>query len=142
MWRSGDFGDYYEDDASATFDDYIPITNDPGPWMFIGVSAYSLFCLLILPFLVICGSRHEKRKLDREEWNKIEAENNGLSFDNSETKEDMEDIGAIETELVENNDNLGTKIKTESTKRMNAEARVRIEMESFFIYFFTFANLF
>ena len=33
------------------FDDYVPKTIDPGPWMLIGVSVYSLSCIIILPFL-------------------------------------------------------------------------------------------
>ena len=56
------------DDDGYTYDDYIPKTNDPGPWILIGISIYSFMCLVVLPFLVICGNRREKKLRNREQW--------------------------------------------------------------------------
>ena len=54
-----------DDNYDDGFDDYVPKTHDPGPWMLIGVCIYSIFCVLILPVLVILGKRREQRLLDR-----------------------------------------------------------------------------
>ena len=51
---------YYEG-----FDNYVPKTIDPGPWMLIGVSVYSLFCIIILPFLVVIGNSRDRRRMEK-----------------------------------------------------------------------------
>jgi hypothetical protein len=51
------------------FDNYEPKTIDPGPWMLVGVSVYSIFCAIILPFLVVIGNKRERRRIDRNAWN-------------------------------------------------------------------------
>ncbi len=115
--------DYYDDglDDNSSFDDYIPKTVDPGNWMFIGVSLYSLLCLCVLPFLVICGNRLEKRRVDREEWARLEKEAHELELaeEVAEAKEEIAHIGAIETEFVQESDHCrrGTKIHTISSKK-------------------------
>ncbi len=45
------------------FENYVPTTNDTGPWMLIGVSAYSLCCLLVLPIMVKIGKKRIKRQM-------------------------------------------------------------------------------
>lgn len=41
-----------DDDYYDSFENYVETTNDPGPWILIGVTLYSTICLLILPVLV------------------------------------------------------------------------------------------
>ena len=132
-------GSYYaEDDADdryyeTDFDNYVPKTNDPGPWLFIGVCIYSVICLAILPLVVMCGNRREKRRVDREEWNKSEDDN---EEEISESKEETDHIGAVETELVQDtNDHRRTKVKTISNNRANSNnghgGRVRIKVNTY-----------
>lgn len=107
------------DDAGFTYDDYIPITNDPGPWIFIGASLYSAFCLCILPVVVLYGNQREKRLLDREEWKKTQntgSDEEDSSSSVSETIEDIGHIGAVEAELTADKK---TRISTVSQKKMN-----------------------
>jgi hypothetical protein len=61
--------DYYGDDG---FDNYIPKTVDPGPWMLIGVCLYSIFCVILLPILVVIGQKLDDRKLDRKAWEEVD----------------------------------------------------------------------
>lgn len=58
---SAEDDDYYYEG----FDNYVPKTVDPGPWMLIGVSVYSLLCIIILPFLVVIGNRRERRRMEK-----------------------------------------------------------------------------
>lgn len=54
--------DYYYD----SFLNYKETTNDPGPWMLIGVVSYSACCVLLLPILVrVSKSRQRKRSFLR-----------------------------------------------------------------------------
>ncbi|GFH46031.1 hypothetical protein CTEN210_02505 [Chaetoceros tenuissimus] len=47
------------------FEDYIPTTIDPGPWMLIAVSIYSICCLIAIPLVVqlirVCRWTNEKQ---------------------------------------------------------------------------------
>lgn len=52
--------DYYYD----SFVNYKETTNDPGPWMLIGVLSYSGFCVLLLPVLVWIHNRRMKNPLN------------------------------------------------------------------------------
>ena len=109
-------------DDDVGFDNYEPITVDPGPWLFIGVCAYSVLCVVLLPFIVKCGNRREKRRLDRKEWGRIEMSINS----DDETKEESAHIGAIEAEFVDKKGKNKrecsgtTVIKTVSSKKINA----------------------
>jgi len=58
---SAEDDDYYYEG----FDNYVPKTIDPGPWMLIGVSVYSLFCIIILPFLVVIGNSRDRRRMEK-----------------------------------------------------------------------------
>ena len=53
--------DYYYD----SFSDYVPTTIDPGPWMLIGVSLYSIFCILFLPICVFVAKKRRKKYQDK-----------------------------------------------------------------------------
>lgn len=56
--------DYFDDG----FDNYEPKTIAPGPWMLIGVSIYSILCVVILPFLVVLGNKRDKKRIHRGTW--------------------------------------------------------------------------
>ena len=60
--------DYSEGDDDG-FIGYIPTTTDPGPWVLIGVSIYSVGCILILPPLVVLGNRWDKRRKNQNQRN-------------------------------------------------------------------------
>jgi len=61
MVSAEDDDDYYY--YYDGFDNYVPKTIDPGPWMLIGVSVYSLICIIVLPFFVVIGNRRERRRM-------------------------------------------------------------------------------
>ena len=112
--------DYYDDDGmQESFDDYIPQTTDPGAWMLVGVCLYSLICTCILPILVICGNRREKSRLDRKEWDRLKKDVTADDVEDGveERKEDIANIGAIETECVRGSNSRATKIQTVSERR-------------------------
>lgn len=117
-----------DSDDSFTFDDYVTKTNDPGPWIFIGVSLYSFFCLSLLPIVVMYGNRREKRLLDREEWNKTRDDEDDSSCSLSETIEELGHIGAVETELVENK---ATKISTVSQRKLDGHNHPQLNNPAF-----------
>jgi hypothetical protein len=50
-----------DDDYHDGFSDYVPTTTDPGPWMLLGVSLYSISCVLFLPICVFVGKRRRKK---------------------------------------------------------------------------------
>ena len=90
---------YKEDDDGEFYSyDYTPKTTDPGPWLFIFVAIYSFSCMLILPCLVVCERRYLQRQLDHEQLNDQSLEEEDS---NSETKEEIDNLGDIETQLVE-----------------------------------------
>ncbi len=48
------------------FENYIPTTTDPGPWLFGGTALYSVGCIVMIPILVtIKKKRIEKQKRER-----------------------------------------------------------------------------
>jgi len=59
-----DANDYYGDDDDG-FENYIPQTTDPGPWMLIAATLYSLCCIIILPFLITWSNQRNKRRGER-----------------------------------------------------------------------------
>lgn len=50
--------DYYYD----SFVNYQETTNDPGPWMLVGVLSYSAFCILLLPILVQVSNKRKRKR--------------------------------------------------------------------------------
>ncbi len=117
------YSDYYD------YEGYEAKTNDPGPWMLIGVCLYSVLCVVLLPLLVMWGNRREKRRVDKEEWNRVEMSGSVEDPESTmdETKEGIEHTDAIETEFVEsrNGDRINknilesTKVRAMSSKRAN-----------------------
>jgi len=82
------------------FDNYVPKTQDPGPWMLIGVCIYSIFCVLILPVLVIVGDRWDAKLLDRNKRDdEVTQVDNPSSFDSRNPAEP--EVEGIELELDE-----------------------------------------
>ncbi len=51
---------YYIDDDG--FEYYDSIARDTGPWMLIGIFAYSSLCLLLLPICVSLGKKWERQR--------------------------------------------------------------------------------
>ncbi len=61
---------YYYDDYyyySEGFDNYDRTSIDPGPYMMISVSLYSLLCVIVLPFIVGIAKRREEKKSKRKD---------------------------------------------------------------------------
>jgi hypothetical protein len=50
--------DYYYD----SFVNYQETTNDPGPWMLVGVLSYSVCCILLLPILVQVSNKRKRKR--------------------------------------------------------------------------------
>ena len=50
--------DLSDDDG---FDNYVPETIDPGPWLFFGTAIYASCCIIMIPILVTCKKRRQAR---------------------------------------------------------------------------------
>ena len=119
--------DYYEDDDGYTYDDYLPKTHDPGQWMLVGVGLYSLLCLFALPFLVVCGNRREKGRLNRKEWEKIQMDQKDVDASSIDTKADVDHPESI---IIESDDNdIEIVLKDDSTNDGNESIHSIIQNE-------------
>ena len=119
-----------DDNYDDGFDDYVPKTHDPGPWMLIGVCTYSIFCVLILPVLVILGKRREQRLLDRKKCHgQLSQVDTPRSFDSGNT------VDGIDLELddyasqVTTADLLGVGSSTPNKKRRPPKSLSRLPQE-------------
>ena len=74
------------------FEDYIPTTIDPGPWMLLAVTIYSIFCMIAIPITVqlcrICLRRRDIPFDIDDEKNEEESH----KFSSRESSSDMVDI--------------------------------------------------
>lgn len=78
---------YYTDDYyyySEGFDNYDRTSIDPGPYMMISVSLYSLLCVLVLPFAVRIAKRREEKKSKKKEQQLQESAADNADSDNEE----------------------------------------------------------
>ena len=88
--------DYYDDDYYGYFDDDTK-TNDPGQWILIGVSVYSSLCIILLPYLVVCGNRRETRQQDRKECDETQFSPKNVECDHIYDKKDKDVTKSIES---------------------------------------------
>lgn len=108
MVSTGD--DYYGDDDG--FDNYIPNSVDPGPWMLIGVCLYSVFCIVILPIIVFLGRRRKEGRLEHHMYQE-EDECLEMSIDSSRQDEGISkeaQLQSIEVELYRHEEDLGERV--------------------------------
>ena len=61
--------DYY---AEEGFNNYVPSTTDPGPWMLFGVCIYSLCCIVCLPICVLFANKRRKSRQHRSEERNVD----------------------------------------------------------------------
>jgi len=77
-----DYDDDYTYYQSVGFDNYIPKTINPGPWLLIITTIICLSTIYILPCIVIVGKRIQKRKLNnKNKENELLEINNNVNDD-------------------------------------------------------------
>lgn len=63
-----------DDDDEENYFDYTPTTVNPDPWITIGVTIFSILCILMLPVLVWFRKRKDRRHKKGLEFNALRNE--------------------------------------------------------------------
>ena len=116
------------------FEDYIPTTTDPGPWMLIAVSIYSICCLIAIPVVVqligVCRWTNDKQlSSDSEDGVKSDdniSQNCSSDRDNVQINMDASDVDARRREEEANKEG----IDDDKTQKINSSQQSKTDTPS------------